>query len=266
MSTKPTPAPNQQITPPGDLAYDRLGSGPPLVLLHGLGGERQVWAPVIDRISCEREVVNVDLPGFGGSPPLPDGDDAAPAALAESIGALIDALELECPHVAGNSLGGWVALELARQGRVASVTAIAPAGFWSRPLGPRPNGARRMARALSPVVPLLLRSRRLRHLVLSSVAHPERVPRDVAVRMVRGYASAPGFVAVNDAMRASRFLDGDDIRVPVTIGWCAHDRLVTRPRVMPVRAEEVVLGDCGHIPMYDDPDAVAALLLRGSAV
>ena len=264
--SKATPAPDLQITPPGDLAYDRLGSGPPLVLLHGLGGERQVWKPVIERIRAEREVINVDLPGFGGSAPLPDGDDADPAALAAAIGALVDTLGIERPHVGGNSLGGWVALEMARQGRVASVTAIAPAGFWSRPLGPRPNVARRVARAMRPLVPALMRWRRLRHAVLSgSVAHPERVPRDAAVRMVRGYGDGAGFDAANHAMRASRFVDGDDIRVPVTIGWCAHDRLVARPRVMPVRAEEVVLGDCGHVPMYDDPGAIAALLLRGSA-
>ena len=67
-------------------------------------------------------------------------------------------------------------------------------------------------------------------------------------------------------MRGGRFVGGDDIRVPVTIGWCAHDRLVRRPRVMPVRAREVVLEDCGHVPMYDDPDAIAALLLQGSDV
>jgi pimeloyl-ACP methyl ester carboxylesterase len=263
MSTEATPAPLPQITPPGELAYDRCGTGPPLVLLHGLGGERHVWAPVIERIRAEREVLNVDLPGFGESAALPDGDDVAPGALAASIGALVDVLGIERPHVAGNSLGGWVALEMARQDRVASVTAIAPAGFWTQPLGPRPNVARRAARMISPILPLLLRSRRLRHAALSgSVAHPDRVPRAAAVRMIREYGTAPGFAAVNDAMRAGRFLGGDDIRVPVTIGWCAHDRLVRRPRVMPVRATEVLLEDCGHVPMYDDPDAIAALLLQ----
>ena len=97
------------------------------------------------------------------------------------------------------------------------------------------------------------------------MAHPERVPRAAAVRMVRSYLVAPGFAAVNDAMRAGRFLGGDGHRGP------GDDRLVRRttgssrrPRAMPVRAREVVLEDCGHIPMYDDPDAVARLLLDGS--
>jgi pimeloyl-ACP methyl ester carboxylesterase len=267
MSTEATPAPAAQITPPGNVAYDRCGTGPPLVLIHGLGGERHVWQPVIDLISGEREIVTLDLPGFGGSAPLPDGDDVAPAALAASIGGLIDALGLDRPHVAGNSLGGWVALELAKQDLVASVTAIAPAGFWSRPLGPKPYAMRNLSRALRPLLPLLLRSRRVRHFALSgSVAHPERVPREAAVRIALAYADAPGFVAVNNAMRAGHLTGGERIRVPVTIGWCEFDRLVRRPRVMPVRARrEVLLEDCGHVPMYDDPGAIARLLLQGSA-
>jgi pimeloyl-ACP methyl ester carboxylesterase len=124
---------------------------------------------------------------------------------------------------------------------------------------------RNLSRAVRPLLPLLLRSRRVRHFALSgSVAHPERVPRREAVRMALAYADAPGFVAVNDAMRAGHLVEGDRIRVPVTIGWCEFDRLVARPRVMPVRAREVVLRGCGHVPMYDDPDAVARLLLEGS--
>src|SRR3954447_6497945 len=266
MSTEATPAPTSRITPPGDLAFDRVGAGPPLVLIHGLGGERHVWEPVIDLIADRREIVTVDLPGFGGSAALPQGDDVAPAALAASIGGLLDALGLERPHVAGNSLGGWVALELAKQDRVASVSAIAPAGFWSGPLGPKPYVMRNLSRALRPLLPLLMRSRRLRHFALSgSVAHPERVPREAAVRMVLAYADAPGFVAVNDAMRSGHLTGGEGIEAPVTLGWCELDRLVRRPRVMPVRARhEVLLEGCGHVPMYDDPQAVAALLLAGS--
>src|SRR3954466_5203009 len=158
MSTEATPASQSQITPPGDIAFDRAGSGPPLVLIHGLGGERHVWAPVIDLIADRRDVITVDLPGFGGSAPLPQGDDVAPAALAASIGGLIDALGLDRPHVAGNSLGGWVALELAASSRVASATALAPAGLWLVPRRPsRTMGLNRaLARRTARLPPLIL--------------------------------------------------------------------------------------------------------------
>jgi pimeloyl-ACP methyl ester carboxylesterase len=249
----------------GRVAFDRVGSGPPLVLVHGLGGERHVWAPVIERIADRRDVVTVDLPGFGASAPLPTGVSPAPRLLAAAIGDLIEELDLGCPHVAGNSLGGWVALELARAERVRSVTAIAPAGFWTVPLGPKPYVMRRLATVLRPVLPTLLRSARVRRIALGgSVADPDRVPREAAVRMVQAYADAPGFVAVNDAMRAGRLLGGEHIRVPVTVAWCERDRLVGRPPVMPVRAREVLLAGCGHVPMYDDPDAVSAVVLQGS--
>jgi pimeloyl-ACP methyl ester carboxylesterase len=107
-----------------------------------------------------------------------------------------------------------------------------------------------------------LRSRRIRQAALAgSVAHPERVPRADAIRMAVAYAAAPGFIAVNDAMRAGHFTAGDDVDVPVTIAWCEHDKLVGRPKVLPVRAREVVLRDCGHVPMWDAPSEVVDLVL-----
>ncbi len=250
------------------IAYDRDGSegAPPLVLIHGLGGDRHIWAPVVERLADERDIVTIDLPGFGASPPL-EATPAPPVLAATVASALRSELGWEAPHLVGNSLGGWVALELARARRAASVTAIAPAGFWPRPLGPKPMVMRNLSRVLRPALPALLRSDGLRHFVLGgSVAHPERVPLDAALGIARAYASAPGFAEVNQAMRASHFTRGDEIEVPVTIGWCRHDRLVGPPRRPVIAAREVVLEDCGHVPMYDDPDAVAQLIREGSSV
>jgi pimeloyl-ACP methyl ester carboxylesterase len=248
------------------LAHDRLGAGPPLILLHPLGADRQVWAPVLERLAAERDVVAVDLPGFGASPPLDAATTPTPRALAAAVRGLADDLGLEGWHVAGNSLGGWVALALGLQG-AASVTAIAPAGLWSGPLVPRASVARRLARAALPVIGAAARSPALRRAILAgSVAHPERVGPEAAARLVRAYARAPGFEAVNAAMRASHFTGLADIEVPVTLVWPEHDRLVARPRHVPPRVRERWLADCGHIPMWDDPAAVAAALLDGSAV
>jgi pimeloyl-ACP methyl ester carboxylesterase len=222
-----------------------------------------MWDPVVVRLDGARRVLTPDLPGHGDEPPQAD---ASPPALAAAIADRLARDGIERPHVAGNSLGGWIALELAAAGRAASVTAIAPAGLWREPLVPKRSSARAGARALLPVLGPLLRTERGRRLVLAAnAAHPERIPPDAALALVRAYAMAPGFQAVNDAMRASRFTALAEISVPVTLAWPEHDRLVRRPRSLPDGVRSVVLRGCGHLPTWDDPEQVARVLLEGSA-
>jgi pimeloyl-ACP methyl ester carboxylesterase len=247
------------------IAYDRAGSGPTLVLLHPLGADRHVWRPVLNYLTPVRDCIALDLPGFGGSEPLARGEPADPAALARAVAAELTCIGVERPHIAGNSLGGWVALELALAGAAASATAIAPAGLWSRPLAPKPEVARRLSRLAAPVLPAVLRSARGRRAVLlGTMAHPERMSADEAVRLVRAYATAPGFTAVNRAMRAGTFKRLADIDVPMTIVWPEHDRVVSRVDGTPDGIEVRELPGCGHIPMWDDPEAVARALIAGS--
>lgn len=113
------------------VAYERKGAGEPLLLLHGIGHHHQAWHPVTDVLAGEHDVIAIDLPGFGLSGPLPHGVPYDLATVAPALGALCSALGVERPHVAGNSLGGLLALEMARGGLVRSVTALSPAGFWS---------------------------------------------------------------------------------------------------------------------------------------
>jgi pimeloyl-ACP methyl ester carboxylesterase len=245
------------------LAYDRLGEGPALVLLHPLGADRRVWDPVIKQLAAQREVIAVDLPGFGESPAL--AGEPTPTALAAAVCEQLDEIGIRRAHAAGNSLGGWVALELARAGQARSVTAIAPAGLWSEPLVPKRAIARTMARAALPLVDALLAGAAGRRVLLAgSVAVPDRVPPRAAAHLVRAYATAPGFTAANDAMRASRFVGLERLEVPVTLAWPQHDRLVARACRLPENTRSVMLKGCGHIPMWDDPAAVAQVLLEGS--
>jgi pimeloyl-ACP methyl ester carboxylesterase len=247
------------------IGYDRAGSGAPLVLIHGLGADRHVWSPVLDVVAAQRDVIAIDIPGFGESPALNGDGPPDPPAIARWIASELHGLGVDEFHVAGNSLGGWVALELALLGAVRSVTAIAPAGLWSRPLGPKPNVARRLGRLLLPVMPALMRSGAARTLALTgSVGHPRRVPAAAAAQLVRAYVNAPDFTAVNAAMRSSKFESLDRVEVPLTFGWPTLDRLISRPRGLPRGSISVTLEDCGHMPMWDDPEAVATLLLSGS--
>lgn len=233
-----------------------------LVLLHPLGADRRIWDPVLPLL--DGDVRAVDMPGFGAEPPLRGEDTVTPRELAEAIHAR---LGLDRPHVAGISLGGWVALELALAGWAASVTAIAPAGLWAEPLAPKRSTARLAARALSPALPALLRRTGLkRAALLGTMAHPERVPYPDALRIVRAYADAPGFEAANRGMRAGRFTGLDAIDVPLTLAWPEHDKLVSRPAHVPKTAQELFLDGCGHMPTYDDPEAVARVLRAGRAL
>ena len=249
------------------LNYVRRGRGEPLVLIHPLGAELVVWEPVLERVARERDVIALDLPGFGASAPLGNGALPTPQVLAGSVAAFLDELGLGRVHVAGNSLGGWVALELAKSGRALSVAGLCTAGFWKRPLGPRPGAdLRRVGRALMPVMPTLLRSERGRRLVLrGSVAKPEQVPPPAAERLVRAYVTSPGFERANEAMRAAVFSGFEQIRAPVTLGWGEHDRLVSRPRTTVPGWRSVTLHGCGHIPTWDNPGQVARVLLLASA-
>ncbi len=246
------------------IAYERTGQGSAIVLLHPLGADRHVWDPIVARLRDERALIAVDMPGFGESEPLRG--EPTPRALADAIDELLTTLGVRQPHVAGISLGGWVALELALHGHARSATAIAPAGLWSKPLKPKPAIGHALAGLAAPLIrPVAATSAGRRLLLSGAVAHPERVQPAEAAQLVRAWALAPGFAAASRAMRAGQLLGLERIEVPVTLVWPAHDRLVTRPRSLPDNVDNIALADAGHVPVWDAPDELAAILLRASA-
>jgi pimeloyl-ACP methyl ester carboxylesterase len=257
------------------LAHDRRGSGPALVLIHGLGSHRGAWDPVIGKLAAEREVFALDLPGFGESEPLPAGLEPDVQTLADVVEQFAGELGLDRPHVAGNSLGGGVALELARRGSVGSVTALSPIGFMGgegekRFVRGSLRASRLMARRLHPA-PRLLSSAPLRTLLYWQMfARPWRIPPAVAVRDMAALASCPSFEAALAGTIEYSAPAAQDLRVPVTIAWGPRDGLLLpvqarRARRRLPKARHVWLRGCGHLPMSDDPDRVAGVILAGSA-
>jgi pimeloyl-ACP methyl ester carboxylesterase len=256
------------------LAYERHGSGPPLVLLHGVGHRRQAWGAVVDRLTPHRDVVLVDLPGHGDSPPLKlAGRPVLDALLTEVIG-FLDEVGLERPHLAGNSLGGRLALEAAVAGRAATVTALSPAGFWRGRSEFLYAGAvfkvmefagartRRLAPAMS-------RSTAGRALIYGAImSRPSRVSPEQALGDTAAFAAAK--VALDMVLTGiTSFTGSVPVGVPVTIGWGTRDRLLFpgQAKVAKARLPEarmVWLPRCGHVPMTDDPVLVADVLLHGS--
>jgi pimeloyl-ACP methyl ester carboxylesterase len=258
------------------LAYDRVGSGPPLVLLHGVGHRRQAWTAVVPRLRDQRELIMVDLPGHGESPPFQPGGREPVQAMAEEVIAFLDELGLERPHLAGNSLGGALALIAGSEGRAATVTGLSPAGFWVH---------RRQfsyAKAIFKIMevtggsiqgsaPRLARSTAGRAVLFAAVvSRPSRLSAEQALGDTQAFMTARPAV---DLILANPlwFTAPIEEQVPVTIAWGTKDRLLLPSQAGVARrqlphARHLPLPGCGHVPMTDDPDLVAQVLLDGSTL
>ncbi len=254
------------------LTYSRTGRGEALVLLHPLGSSRHVWDPVRERLAGQFDVVAVDLPGFGESPPLPAQTEPTPAALALAVADTLDGLGIRRPHVVGNSLGGWIALELAKVRPVASITLLSPAGLWRRrtPLYPRVSLAlsRWLTRHAEPVLRRLVGHAAGRVLVLGQThGRPIRMSTERARAAVHALATSPGFDAAFTATLRRSYTPGPAIDVPVTVAFGGRDILLLarqsrRLDLLPPHTRQAHLPGCGHIPVADDPAAVAELIER----
>ncbi|SDM52464.1 alpha/beta fold hydrolase [Nonomuraea jiangxiensis] len=253
-----------------ELAYERRGTGEPLILIHGIGHHWQAWLPVLDRLATARTVVAIDLPGFGVSPGLPARTPYTAEALADAVESFCSLLGLRDPHVAGNSLGGYVALELASRGVVSSATALSPVGFWSRPELLYCQSVLRAMRALARSLPVEQHARMAGNRLLRAlsagllVAHPSRLEPAALVAATRALGGAAGFDETLESFGG--LMPPAPPKSPITIAWGEHDRLL--PCRQAVRAARwsgqrvKLLKGCGHVPMSDDPELVARVILE----
>ncbi|MEG8182298.1 alpha/beta fold hydrolase [Nocardia terpenica] len=253
-----------------NLSHDRGGSGEPLVLVHGVGSRRQVWEPVVETLARSFEVFAVDLPGFGETAPLAR---TTVDTLTDALAAFLAEQGLERPHLAGNSMGGLIALNLGARGLARSVTAFSPIGFWStagrawcqRSLG----GAKALGLRLRPALPAVLGNPVGRTAFLSLiVGKPWSLDARVALDTVVGALDAPGLDCALASFDDARLRDGGRLaRIPVTVAWGDRDILLTyatqsrRARAWLPGARHVTLRGSGHTPFYDDPAGCAKILL-----
>ncbi len=257
--------------------HHREGSGPPLVLLHGVGLSWQINRPVIGILARDFDVIACDSPGFGGSPALPAGIEPTIPAYAERFAQFFAELGIERPHVAGNSMGGAIGLELARRGAVASVSAISPAGFWTaaerRFCQASLQSLASLPHALRPAVLAATGTRAGRTALLwQTFGNPSRLPAEEPARILLGAWASPALGPALAAFEHYTFAAADELdgAIPVTIAWGIQDRLLPyrtqapRARAMLPHARHLSLG-AGHVPFFDDPRAVAEAI-RTSAV
>lgn len=254
-----------------EMHHIRRGSGRPLVLIHGLGGSWRSWAPILDRLASEREVIAVDLPGFGDTPAL--SGEASIATLADAVTSFLAAQQLEQADVVGSSMGARLVLELARRGAVGATVALSPGGFWShaqlRYFELSIGASIRLVRLLQPVMARLTASTVGRTVLFAQLsARPWRLPADVTLAEMRSFAASPSFDAVlHQLVHGPPQLGTDSTPGPVTIGWGRQDPVCLpsqagRAQALFPRARLEWFDGCGHFPQWDVPEQAARLILE----
>ena len=266
----------RETVPLMDLDRYRAGSGAPLVLLHGIWEGWHSWSPVLDRLTAEREVLAPTLPDHLGSPPLAAGTAPSVEAWVDAVEAELDAAGFERPDIAGNSLGGWMALELAKRGRARSVVGVSPAGMWTRDewraFAKKSRSAHRTVRMISPIARRLVRTARGRRVLMAdNCVDPTRIPPVEAERLLAEFAhcDVAGQLAANTRRDGTiaRIEGLEQVTCPVLILHPSGDRILSREHAerflaeLP-NAELRELPGCGHTAMFDDPELVATEILQ----
>lgn len=255
-----------------ELHHERMGAGRPLLLVHGLGSTWRTWEPVLPGLSAHREVIAVDLPGFGDTPPLEG--EVTIARLADAVSGFVDAHGLAGVDLLGSSVGARLVLELARRGVGGTTVALSPGGFWSprqrTGFGLSIGASIRLVRALQPVLPALTRNRVSRTALLAQLsARPWDLPHELVLRELCGWADSPSYDALLHALVHGPDQEGASReRTPgdVVIGWGRQDRVVTPSQAQRALerfpdAELHWFDSCGHFPMWDRPEETVELVL-----
>lgn len=257
------------------LNFVRQGTGPPLLLVHGLGGSSRSWTTILPALSRAREVVVPDLPGHGDTPAHAGSDTFG--GLVDSVETFIDDQGLEGIDIVGSSLGARVALELARRGRVGATIALDPGGFWR---GRERTWFRttliasiRLVRGLGSARPALCRSAVTRSLLLAQLsARPWKLDGGIVATELASFASTKTFEALVRDLAAAPQQAGPaaESSSPVIIGWGRQDRLclprqAARAKAAFPSARVHWFDTCGHFPMWDQPEETVQLILEETA-
>ncbi len=253
--------------------FHRGGAGSPLVLVHGFTDTWRGWELVLPALEKDHDVLAPTLVGHAGGPPLPSGADES--VLVDALEAAMDEAGFETAHIAGNSLGGFAALQLAERGRAESVVALAPAGGWlgggglTEGLADYFRQMHGMVVAAVPHIDAIVSTpegrRQATRLITENYEH---IPPGLIVHQVRGVAACEEAVRLVELGREVGWsLDPGRINCPVRVVWGTEDRILPWPAAaerfqsesLP-DADWVVLEGVGHCPQLDVPEQTAGLI------
>lgn len=253
------------------IAFERRGSGKPLLLVHGLGSSRNAWSPIMPALEQQREVIALDLPGHGDSPAEPDSGRFF--GLARSLEDWLAREKLVGVDMVGSSMGARLVLEMARLGRSGAVVALDPGGFWQgwerRFVKSTLLGSGLLLRSLRPALPRLARSAAARTMLLAQLVYrPWALSGDLVAKELAGIANTSTFDALvrdlaNGAAQTGPAANGGK----VAIGWGRHDRLcfpaqAERARQAFPGARLAWFERSGHFPMWEQPGDTVRLILE----
>lgn len=248
---------------------------PALVLLHGITSSGRAWNDLVPALSHRHEVFTPTGLGHRGGHPVHNRTTLSD--LVDAAERQLDAAGLDRPHIAGHSLGGYLAIELARRGRAQTVTAFSPAGFWSADDGTARlmmHGLRRsarLARFAGPAIKIAVGTARGRRAVMgAAVRRSDAMTAEAARAVVDDQAgctlAARLYIADDDYLAPL-----DPLPCPTTVAWAEYDevlpladyRATVRARLPAARF--LVLPGVGHAAMVDDPDLVVRTILEVTA-
>ena len=252
----------------------RAGAGDPLVLIHGVAGSWRAWDEVIARLAEHFDVLAVALAGHMDAGELPPGVNLSVDSLTSAVAHDMDAAGVAGAHLVGNSLGGWIALELAKQGRARSVVALSPGGGWE----PASREEKRVFTLLrqghainrwaAPRARAMMRRSLWRRIMyMRAVAHPERMDPELAADAIVAFARSRTPELLDTERGQGGIRDLDQVKCPVLVAWGQKDRMLPRKRYSKAfqaipDVQMTVLDDVGHVAMWDNPQLVADTVLK----
>lgn len=258
------------------LAIESFGTGEPLVLIHGMGSAATAWKPIIGDLKNKFKVVTVDLPGHGRtafSPVQP----MDPTSLAQLVMKNLNSLGIDKFHLVGNSLGGWICLEIAASNPeiVKSITALAPAGLWLTPFTSRYPGEvalRFMASGVEKVAPSALNYAWAKKMGFETVSPRWReLSYELCLDATTAMANSTGYFPAWDGLLGKRFDKQITTSIPITIIFGDNDQTLPQKTcqersLAPTHAKWVVLPQTGHVPMWDSPNEVMSEIMATTGV
>ena len=252
--------------------FTRSGSGRPLLLIHGLGGSTRSWSPISPRLEAERDVIALDLPGFGTTPAL--AGSVSIDTMADAVIAFLTQHELVGVDVVGSSMGARLVLELARRGVVGSVVSLDPGGFWQGAetaiFATTIKASLALVNAIQPMLPGITSNAAGRTMLLAQFsAHPWALPQALVLQELQNFKRSVSFGPMLDSLIAGPMQAGANAqsdRCAITIGWGRHDHVcftsqAARAQAAFPKARLHWFEHSGHFPMWDSPAETALLIL-----